>query len=83
MSDIKVTDEQLEALRKVDQEFHRLTKYLGEVEYQKHLYEREILATKVALDENSNERLRISEELQKQFGTTGQVDLTTGEFTKD
>jgi hypothetical protein len=83
MSEQKVTDETLTRLQEINAEFHRLTKYSGELHYQKRILEREILAVDAALDDNSDERLAISKEVQEQFGGAGTVDLTTGVFTKD
>lgn len=79
----KVSPEQLERLRSLNSRWDDLTKYNGELRYQKRILEKEIDATDRALDALDEERLQISQELTNQFGSTGNVNLETGEFAAD
>lgn len=78
-----VSPEQLERLKSLQSRWDDLTKYNGELRYQLRLLEKEIAATDSALDALDTERLAISNELTAQFGTTGNVNLETGEFAPD
>lgn len=78
-----VTSEQLERLKGLQQRWDELTKYNGELRYQKRILDKEIEATDAALDALDAERLQISQELNTQFGSTGGVNLETGEFIPD
>ena len=78
-----VSPEQLEKLKQLKQRWDGLTKHLGELHYNKRLLEEEIEATNAAIDDFNKEQMAISQEIEKEFGSTGTVDLVTGEFVSD
>ena len=78
-----VSTELLERLKGLHRRWDDLTKYSGELRYQKRILDKEIQATDSALDALDDERLQVSKELTAQFGSTGHVNLETGEFVSD
>ncbi len=79
----KVSQEDIERLKGLQRRWDDLTKYNGELRYQTRILEREIEATDKALDDLDSERLEMSKTLTAQFGSTGHVNLDTGEFVSD
>jgi chaperonin cofactor prefoldin len=79
----KITPEQLTALKTLQEQWNQYTKAYGELSYQKRLLEAELKNVEDAFDELDAKRLEISNQIQGAFGTTGHVDLTTGEFVPD
>lgn len=78
-----VTSEQLEKLNELQDKWNQLTKYNGELRYQYRILEKEIAATDTELDKLDEIRVTLNSELEKQFDSTGSVDLVTGEFVAD
>jgi hypothetical protein len=80
---LKITEEQLARLNGLSTSLKATISYLGELHYQKLILNQEIVAAEGTLNQINEERLQISEEIQQQFGSTGTVNLETGEFVKD
>lgn len=84
MSEIsKVSDEKLQQLRSLQEESASLTIVLGELAFQRRLLKQEILQTEERLLQLQFVREDLVKELEGQFGSTGTVNLTTGEFVPD
>lgn len=82
MSDVlKVTDEELALLKKLQSEWHRLTKTLGELHYEKRVVEEGLTAVNEDLDKLDVQRLDAIKAIETKYGE-GNVDLTTGTFVK-
>ena len=82
MSTIKLSEEELEKLKKADGENRNITFSLGQVKVQQAILEgqnAQLLEELAKLQKDSN---GIAKELQDKYGI-GNIDLTTGIFTKD
>jgi chromosome segregation ATPase len=79
----KVTEEQLNQLQEMQDRWNKLTKYLGELMYQKRSIDTEIKSVDIEFDRLDSERVQLSQTIQESFGTTGTVNLSTGEFEPD
>lgn len=78
-----VSTEQLEVLRNLQTQFDDVTKAYGELRFQQIMLEDEM--DKLSLDMRTLEatRMQVVNTLQEEFGTTGSVNLQTGEFIPD
>lgn len=75
MSELKkVSDEQLEELRGIQQQYDLITKRYGELTYELRVIEK-------AMDELETQRVTAVYAIQDVMGSVGAVDLSTGEFT--
>ena len=82
MSTIKLSEEELEKLKKADGENRNITFSLGQVKVQQAILEgqnSQLLEELAKLQKDSNE---VAKELQDKYGV-GNIDLATGIFTKD
>lgn len=82
MSTIKLSEEELEKLKKADSENRNITFSLGQVKVQQAILEgqnSQLLEELAKLQKDSNE---VAKELQDKYGI-GNIDLATGIFTKD
>jgi uncharacterized protein (DUF927 family) len=82
MSTIKLSEEELEKLKKADGENRNITFSLGQVKVQQAILEgqnAQLLEELAKLQKDSNE---VAKELQTKYGI-GNIDLATGIFTKD
>tara|TARA_Y100000385_G_C13070625_1_gene628872 strand:+ start:120 stop:392 length:273 start_codon:yes stop_codon:yes gene_type:complete len=82
MSTIKLSEEELEKLKKADGENRNITFSLGQVKVQQAILEgqnAQLLEELAKLQKDSNE---VAKELQDKYGI-GNIDLATGIFTKD
>ncbi len=82
MSTIKLSEEELEKLKKADGENRNITFSLGQVKVQQAILEgqnSQLLEELAKLQKDSNE---VAKELQDKYGI-GNIDLATGIFTKD
>jgi hypothetical protein len=79
----KVSEEQLTILRDLQKHFDHLTKRFGELHFQEKLVKQEKDEVDQALDSLELNRRNTVFALQEQFGSTGTVDLSTGEFIPD
>jgi predicted nuclease with TOPRIM domain len=81
MEKVKLSKEELDKLSKIDTENKNITFSLGQVEVNKALLEGQkssLLEQLATLQKESNE---IAKELQEKYGA-GNIDLSSGEFTK-
>lgn len=76
MEEIKITDERLNALREIQEQYDIITKRYGEIAYEMKMIEQ-------AFTDLEAERRNITSVIQTEMGTTGAVDLTTGVFIPD
>jgi hypothetical protein len=84
MSEVrKATPEQLAHLRELQEKWDRLTKRYGELHFQEKLVKQEKDAVDTALEELEAERIAAVEKLQQDFGSTGTINLQTGDFTPE
>tara|TARA_R110001606_G_scaffold398588_1_gene578002 strand:+ start:385 stop:657 length:273 start_codon:yes stop_codon:yes gene_type:complete len=82
MSTIKLSEEELEKLKKADGENRNITFSLGQVKVQQAILEgqnAQLLEELAKLQKDSN---GVAKELQDKYGI-GNIDLATGIFTKD
>ena len=83
MSDLKLTDDQLTKLRDLQTRFDTFTKRYGELRFQQIMVEEEMASVSVDMRNLEIERQETVLALQEGFGTTGSVNLQTGEFIPD
>jgi hypothetical protein len=77
MSETKIiSNEQLEILRNLNDQYDILTKRYGEIAYEKLVIEQAFLVVE-------SERVEITQKIQTEMGTSGTVDLETGIFSPD
>lgn len=79
----KISDTQLELLRGLQTRYDVFTKRFGELHFQHILIEKEQKDIDTGLRNLESERTTIVESLQKEFGSTGSINLETGEFIPD
>ena len=79
---VKVTDEELNILSSIQNQWNQLIRQYGELQFQKHGIDAELKAAYESLDQLDIERFNQIKQLQERYGR-GQVDLTTGEFIPD
>lgn len=79
----KVSDEELAGLRGLQDQFDILTKKLGELHFQKKMIDRELVSVDSELDVLEANRVATVTRLQTEFGSTGTINLATGEFVPD
>jgi adenine-specific DNA methylase len=80
---MKVTDTHLEALRELQSTFDEITKRYGELQFQKIMINDEMEGISVKMRELEHHRNAMVITLQEAYGSTGQVNLQTGEFIPD
>ena len=80
---IQVTAEHLDALRTLQTNFDSLTKRFGELRFQQILVEDEMAEVSTAMREIEAGRALMVTKMQETYGSTGQVNLQTGEFIPD
>ena len=84
MSEVKkATPEQLQRLTDLQQQWDQLTKRFGELHFQKKLVGQELDEIDAALDTLEVNRRAAVQELEAAFGSTGTINLKTGEFTPE
>lgn len=83
MSDFKLTEDQLNKLRDLQSRFDAFTKRYGELRFQQIMVEEEMASVSVDMRNLEIERQETVLALQEAFGTTGSVNLQTGEFIPD
>lgn len=83
MADLKLDEEQLTTLRELQATFDAVTKRYGELRFQQIMVEEEMATVSVDMRNLEIQRQETVALIQEKFGTTGSVNLQTGEFLPD
>lgn len=78
-----VSDEELSKLRMLQENFDAITKQYGELRFQQLLIEKEMRNLSDAMEVLDAERQKVVVELEQKFGSSGTVNIETGEFIPD
>lgn len=79
----KLSPEQLQKLQESQERFVHLIKVYGELCLNERLLARDKAAVEAEIDMVEFDRQEMVRKLQEEFGTTGVVNLMTGEFVPD
>jgi len=77
----KVSPEVLKTLQDLQETYTTVVKSVGELRFQELLLNKEKTKLDNVLLELEERRKQIVDDIQKTFGSTGVVDMQTGEFT--
>jgi len=81
METVKLTQEELQSLKKVTQEESLFISKLGQLEYQISLLKKEKESITKDLLSTNDQKTALAQSLEKKYGE-GSIDIETGEFTK-
>jgi len=81
METVKLTQEELQSLKKVTQEESLFISKLGQLEYQISLLKKEKESITKNLLSINDQKTTLAQSLEKKYGE-GSIDIETGEFTK-
>ena len=76
-----ISQEELESLRKLQQDWNILTKRWGEISYEQRIIEKELKLILENIDNLETVRQKLTDVLQDKYKFNGSIDLDTGEFT--
>lgn len=76
-----ISPEELDSLRKLQQDWNILTKRWGEISYEQRIIEKELKLILENIDNLETTRQSLTELLQDKYKLNGSIDLDTGEFT--
>lgn len=79
----KVSEEQLKELQQLQTQYTNALFRIGEITLQQDILAAELDEVKQFVDRLGTRRIGIVDKLQKEFGSTGTIDLSTGEFVAD
>lgn len=84
MTDTKrLTDDQVQEIRKLQFDVDATLRQYGMLHLQKKIIDAEIAGVEQGIEQLEQQRIALITKIQEQFGSTGSINLDTGEFVSD
>lgn len=80
---LKLSDEQLQEIRELQGNVDAAIRQYGLLHLQKRVLDAELVAVEQTIEQHEQTRINIVQKIQDYFGSTGTINMATGEFVAD